>query len=132
MTTTELTEMQAVDMAIELWDWAVANPDKNKEDWPGWVTSNTNRLIHKRTFTNCPLCAYQVLLHPVWNPIDSCEGCPSFRYFNGCSGKDSSFNKWVNARMEDRDSQTTRDLAQAVLEGLLGLKVLLIGKEVHQ
>ena len=35
----------------ELWNWLSENPDKTKEDWPGWK-------INEHMDNNCFLCGY--------------------------------------------------------------------------
>ena len=38
-----------------LWDWLSMNPDKNKEDWPGWITNGGTIY---RVLADCFACEY--------------------------------------------------------------------------
>jgi hypothetical protein len=49
-----------------LWNWLANNPDKDKDDWPGWKTMES--LGISIPFASCFLCEMF--------PLDDCTDCP--------------------------------------------------------
>lgn len=41
----------------EMWNWLADNPDKHKEDWPGWE-ERSNDLFSAIEKNHCFLCGY--------------------------------------------------------------------------
>lgn len=86
----ELTARQALEIGQELWEWLEENPDKSKDDWPGWKK-------YGGMFVDCPTCEYD-------NQQDS-DGCNECLIYwrkkpgldNHCTYHDSPFEKWCGA-----------------------------------
>lgn len=59
----KLTRKKALEICRDLWRWLAKDPDRMKEEWPGWKT--TGRMAH-----DCPCCQY------VTTKLKSCGEMP--------------------------------------------------------
>lgn len=58
----------------ELWDWLARNPDKEKDDWPGWI-GNGGEYYY--VVAECFACEYDLKLSDT--EYDECRYCPLWR-----------------------------------------------------
>ena len=115
-----ITKENALDIAIELWEWiAGTNPKvEDKGTWPGW-----DRYEGQGGTFSCPFC---VLYYK-----DSCEGCPLIDCY------DTPFGNWEDTGDVDEEEEWDEErLAAAVkfLEFLRGLESRVLKKyevELH-
>lgn len=66
-----MTDIEALEYSIEMWNWLVDNPDKGKED--------LTYTGESKWWTSCSLCSYDELFR------DDCEKCPMYKRWPGSS-----------------------------------------------
>ena len=79
---------------IELWDWLAENPDKEKDDWPGWERFDFDES-YLEELSYCFACMYDAE-----KGGDYCVNC-LFEWPDNyrCEDSyDSPFVKWQNAK----------------------------------
>ena len=85
------TKEDALLHCFDLWLWMACNPERLKEDWPGWIR---NGGYLGRCMSHCPCCEYKE------NNNDenmSCENiCPLTWTVGGdwCGNDYSPYGKW--------------------------------------
>lgn len=92
----ELTERQAVELSIELWEW-LAETGREKEAWPAWK-KNGGEFSSPRLL--CFLCEYARYNPFIISP--SCELCPYFiKYKASCYEDNRPYSEWDGIKDED-------------------------------
>ena len=79
----KLTKKKALEIAIELWEWIVDNPEKGKNEWLGWAK-------HGYMAGDCPFCQYG---HATIIHADDCD-CPLDKKYGSCYDNRCAFNEW--------------------------------------
>ncbi|KKN57573.1 hypothetical protein LCGC14_0561190 [marine sediment metagenome] len=74
-----LTKKKALEIAIELWEWIVDNPGKEKREWPEWKKYG-NMVFY------CPFCQYGMSAYH-----ENCN-CPLSKEYGDCD--DSAYGSW--------------------------------------
>ena len=69
-----------------LWNWLAKNPDKRKDDWPGWVTMCKLGLY--RSLSNCFACDY------VSHSCNNGFTCPVYFGKKNCMEHNSYYRKY--------------------------------------
>ena len=109
----DLTEVIALQITEDLWNWLAMNPGRAKSDYPGWE-ANGGTILEMRH--SCPCCEYaanrlmgslrkpEVAIVPTDIGEAFCEHCPLAGFWppNGCTSYDSPFALWANANPESR------------------------------
>jgi len=113
VTKMEITKMSAYEMYlghVELWKWLSLNPERQREDWPGWVNYTLKGYDYSPMNDDCcfgceyssaqmdlglPSCCSGGRCIVLWGPdIGCCGGYP-----HHIKGKDTRtpYQKWNNA-----------------------------------
>ena len=90
-----MTKKEALEFSIELWEWLVDNPRKDKHHHPTLPTGNWSG--------SCPTCEYTTKL----DHRKDCDGCPMYRCWPSVLGPvktclhtiynkqpETAFDKW--------------------------------------
>ena len=91
-----VTERQALEWTRDLWDWLAENPGKEKFQWPGWETRQSQT-------SECPCCGFDDIERQK-NHKPHCYNCPLKRrwgkpapgdtHFLACNRETSPFFQW--------------------------------------
>jgi len=94
----ELTKRRALEICRDMWDWLADNPEREKEDWPGW--EEVGRMLD-----NCPCCEYTCQ-----QVGDFCDHCPLYYYWpeNDCGSDNSPFRRWLGSNLHYRSMYARR------------------------
>jgi hypothetical protein len=125
----KLTKKKAIEITIELWKWMEQNPDKNKQDWPGWRVydyadcgcscceytkrKTRNVTIDKNCEEFCPL----IMLWPYKRDISS----DGITIRMSCEQDQSIYAKWSQSHFKKNKVKYARELwqsAERILEKL--------------
>jgi len=96
-----LTKSVALQLCEDLWGWLALNPEKGKEEWPGWEANGGS--IPMMPF-NCPCCAYGAQIterttdevRSMGIMADECKYCPLAGFWpdGRCVFANSLFQVW--------------------------------------
>lgn len=89
-----------------LWNWLSMNPEKEKQDWPGW---KKNGGKCEKQSSNCFACEWSIgvlLKEPI------CTNCPLLWNRNGFCGVD--YMEWSEAKYMDNDYKLASKLAEKI------------------
>jgi len=100
-----MTELQAINKSIEMWEWLFENFPKNKDAFDiRYPESKINNYEQK-----CPLCHYHFY----------CSNCCLEEKFN-CWNKNHAFHKWNNYVKFSIGSKTkAKNAAKKILKKLI-------------
>jgi hypothetical protein len=95
----KFTEVEALSLTVNQWQWMLNNPARYKRDWTGWDTNELPNLKYKGSgiFGNCFLCHY----------YHTCLGCPLL----GANARCDTHWGWING-----DIPARRNLASSIIE----------------
>jgi len=87
----KLTERQAIEKSIELWEWLAKTGSEHKIDWDGWEEN-------EEITDDCFLCEYAVQKSGTDYLDERCLVCPYYRkYGYKCFEDSSSYCAWDEA-----------------------------------
>lgn len=95
---------------VELWTWLADNPDKGKDDWPGWEKNGEDFGVYDNTeiVARCFLC------EAMQSSCTPCEECPlTDDGLPDCYATGSLFQQWARARKAG-DYNTAQKLAMKI------------------
>jgi len=96
-----LTKSVALQLCEDLWGWLALNPEKGKEEWPGWEANGGT--VPEMPY-DCPCCGYGTQIAGRTKEEvekggieeDECKCCPLARFWptGRCLNKQSPFMIW--------------------------------------
>lgn len=109
-----LTKGAALQVCEDLWSWLAVNPEKKKEDYPGWERNGGG--LPGMPY-DCPCCAYATQIagrtkeevESEGIAEDECERCPLIEFWPGrCFVGDTLFVMWDSADPKGRLGKLVR------------------------
>ena len=84
-----MNRKEAIDIAIELWEWMAETGAEDKHEWPSWGRHGGAMYL------SCPLCEYSYRsIYGTPHIPGLCEPCPYYKRFGRCYKPNSPFYHW--------------------------------------
>ena len=115
-----MTEQEAREAHIKMWDWLIKNPKKTKEDWPGW---QLNGGEYPRQYSSCFACTVAANLYLCThnekpNGYAKCSFCPlNLSPEDQCSSVNSVYIRWAHGISKRKMAIQLRDAWPEVPNG---------------
>ena len=110
----KLTKRKALEICRELWLWLADNPEKSKDDWPGWKE-------YWPMISGCPCCEY--IRHRYPFGILNCHRCllkwPISRWAHSCLDDDTPYSAWLEPKSVDDRVGSALEIVALCDEALL-------------
>ena len=100
----KLTKKRVLELTLELWQWLYDNPNKRKENWPGWEGNGGSYYSE----TKCFACSYTF----AQKDGDGCNLCPLLPLWpDGCTASSQSpYMQWVMAKSRKDRKKYTKEI----------------------